>query len=81
VSLVEDARKLDRLRGVDCVFCRTTFLETHPEWCPVPRIPRIVAALEAAERVVCMPTDNSDIEADEAIDALGAALLFSEVPA
>lgn len=52
MSLLDDARRLDRLRSIDCVFCRVNFLETHEEWCPVPRIPRIVEALEATQAML-----------------------------
>lgn len=56
MSLLDDAKRLTDLADVDCVFCDAPLIEidedgndveNHLDWCPVPRIPKIVAALEA----------------------------------
>jgi hypothetical protein len=74
MTLVEDAQRLDRLRNVDCLFCNTPASDSHPDWCPVPRIPRLIAALEALGRFVAGDPSFVYREDYDAYQALVAAL-------
>ncbi len=61
MSLVDDARRLEEAEPVNpltrCYWCEEfTLTEPHAPDCPWLSLPRILAALEAAERVATVTT-------------------------
>lgn len=52
MSLLDDARRLEKPHYSDCHYCGTINPGAHAEGCPMLSLPKIVAVLEAAERVM-----------------------------
>ena len=74
---LEAARALAAANIEDEAWCAVCHMDPHGQACPVPMIPQIVAALEAAERIVFVSNDREPHACEYSFNDAGHAPILA----